>query len=162
MRNLLWIASVALSGMSVLVGCGPVHNPNYAQLRVNSEPPSARVYYMGAYQGTTPCDIRFAIRDYDYDAGAMGLGEIVVVADSWLAQKGSPRLAIKPNWRPDTTKYFSGGQTRYYSHLFILQRDPSAPQVQRHDITRRNEESDLDKATKAANLMLMLKAIGGP
>lgn len=162
MRTIQLMVGVGLCAASLLVvGCGPVHNPNYAQLRVNSEPQGARVYYQGAYQGTTPCDISFGIRECDYDAGAMPLGEIAVVADGWLAQKGTPRLGIEPTWRPDTSQYFSGGDRWYFSHLFILQRDPSAPQVHRYDITNRQEESDLDKATKATNLLLLLKAASG-
>ena len=131
-------------------------NPNQAIVDINSEPQGGRVYdEQGGYKGVTPLKLSYTINEDAYQAGIIRCSPLICFIDNHLPQKVQMELKVDYEIPKNTNKKIN------YHQLFVLQRDPNAPQVseQKIDITTRQEDSNLDKALKTMNLMLMIQSL---
>ena len=133
--------------------------PNQAVVEINSEPSGARVYSKtGGYEGVTPLTLTYKFEDDDYARGRMICDPLTCFHENHLPQNVQMELKCPGLEIPRDTK-----KKIKYSQLFILERDPKAPQSsqvqQKIDITTRQEDSTLDRALKTMNLFLIIQSL---
>lgn len=154
--RVMFFGAILLVVGTVLYSLSTKNNPNQAEVEINSEPQGGRLYdEKEGYIGVTPLKMSYTISEDAYQEGIIRCSPLICFVDKYLPQKVQMELKIDYKIPKNKNRKIN------YHQLFVLQRDPNAPQVseQKIDITTRQEESNLDKALKAMNLMLMIQSL---
>lgn len=145
----------------------PENKTNLIMLTVNSEPQGARIYEEGAYKGTTPLKLEYAIASSAYRNKNMQCNVLLAIHDACLPQKQSPSFQIDPLWALEEN------QTYYYATLFLLERDPNynpppvVTRVQQPNdvnitVTQKKDKDALDALEQMSTIGVLLRALKTP